>query len=52
MAIRFAPKNQPPAPAAAPKPAKQAATPKTDKTLADDLFEQPAQKPPRKTSKK
>ncbi|WP_292513503.1 hypothetical protein [Mesorhizobium sp.] len=52
MAIRFAPKNQPPAPAAAAKPAKQAATPKADKPLADDLFEQPAQKPPRKTSKK
>ena len=52
MAIKFSPKEQPPAPAAATKPAKPAATPKVDKLLDIDLLGQPAQKPPRKTGKK
>ncbi|WP_167449050.1 hypothetical protein [Mesorhizobium hawassense] len=51
MAIKFSAKDQPPAPAATAKPAKPAA-PKADKSLDVDLFEQPAQKPPRKTRKK
>lgn len=52
MAIKFSTKDQPPAPAAAAKPAKPSVTPKPDKPLAVDLFEQPGQKPPRKTRKK
>ncbi|MDX8526258.1 hypothetical protein RFM68_17285 [Mesorhizobium sp. MSK_1335] len=52
MAIKFSTKDQPPAAAATAKPAKSAAEPKADKPLAVDLFEQPAQKPPRKTGKK
>ncbi|MDX8443254.1 hypothetical protein ACWGS9_32640 [Bradyrhizobium sp. Arg314] len=52
MAIKFSTKDQAPASAATAKPAKPAATPKADKPLAVDLFEQPAQKPPGKTRKK
>ncbi|WP_217577634.1 hypothetical protein [Mesorhizobium sp. GbtcB19] len=52
MAIKFSAKDQQPAPTAAAKPAKPAAAPKADKPLDVDLFEQPAQKPPRKTRKK
>ncbi|MDG4895262.1 hypothetical protein P9272_16960 [Mesorhizobium sp. WSM4976] len=52
MAIKFAPKAQPPAQVTAAKQAEQAITPKADKPLAVDLFEQPAHKPPRKTTKK
>ncbi|SFP32873.1 hypothetical protein SAMN03159463_04007 [Mesorhizobium sp. NFR06] len=52
MAIKFSTKDQPPAPATTAKPANPAAAPKADKPLAVDLFEQPAQKPPRKTRKK
>ncbi|ESW82952.1 MULTISPECIES: hypothetical protein [unclassified Mesorhizobium] len=54
MAIKFSAKGQPAAPAAAVKPVKPAAAPKTGEAAeaGTDLFRSPAEAPPRKPKKK
>jgi glycine cleavage system H lipoate-binding protein len=54
MAIKFSAKDQPATPAAAAKPAKPVAAPKTGEVAeaATDLFKSPADAPKGKTGKK